>query len=158
MGINVFQSNKTLLMYKTNMKKETLESKYPLRKNNRSNNSSLLTFDLPDLIKKIKKERAWTKGEHNAMILLKRPEKQIVLAALHEGTEINSFQSNDSITFQIIEGKLNFNTRKKSVNLDEGQLLTLHEKINYSLKTKEKTVFLLTIATGNLKPTEHKLH
>ena len=139
------------------MKKETLKTKYPLRKENRSRNTSLLTFDLPTLIEKMKHERAWAKGELNAMILLKRPDKQIVLAALHEGTEINSFQSNDSITFQTIEGKLNFHTKKKSVNLDKGQLLTLHENIKYSLTTKEKTVFLLTIVNGTLRSTENKL-
>lgn len=33
-----------------------------------------------------------------AMVLLKSPEKQIVLTALHGGTEIQSYQSNDSIS------------------------------------------------------------
>ena len=89
------------------------------------------------------------------MILLKSPDKQIVLTALHEGTEINSFQSNDSITFQIIEGKLKFQTRKESVTLNKGQLLTLHENIKYSLTTSEETVFLLTIANSTLKQAEN---
>ena len=89
------------------------------------------------------------------MILLKSPGKQIVLTALHEGTEINSYQSNDSITLQIIEGKLRFQTRKESITLDKGQLLTLHENIKYSLSTMEETVFLLTIANGILKPGEN---
>lgn len=73
-----------------------------------------------------------------------------MLTALHDGTEIQSFQSNDSITFQIIEGKLMFHTRKESVTLDKGQLLTLHENIKYSLTSKE-TVLLLTIASGALQ-------
>jgi quercetin dioxygenase-like cupin family protein len=130
------------------MEKETLKTKVPLAKEKRSQNASLLTFDLPALIEKMKQSDTWAQGEFNAMVLLKSPDKQIVLTALHEGTEIKSFQSNDLITFQIIEGKVKFHTRKESVILDKGQLLTLHENIKYKLITKEETVFLLTIANG----------
>jgi len=113
---------------------------------------TLCTFDLPTLIEKMKHSQSWAKGEVNAMILLKKPDKQIILTALHEGTEIQSFQSNDSITFQIIEGKVKLHTQKESVILDQGQLLTIHENTNYSLTTKEETVLLLTIANGTLQP------
>lgn len=130
------------------MERETFKAKSLLYKDNTSLNPSLLIFDLPTLIEKMKLKHSWAKGELNAMILLKTPAKQIVLSALHEGTEIKSFQSNDSITFQIIEGKLKFRTRKESVTLAKGQLLTLHENIKYSLTTNEETVLLLTIA-GN---------
>ena len=113
---------------------------------------TLCTFDLPTLIEKMKQSQSWAKGELNAMILLKNPDKQIVLTALHEGTEIQSFQSNDSITFQIIEGKVKLHTPKESVLLDQGQLLTLHENIKYSLTTNEESVLLLTIANNTLQP------
>jgi len=110
------------------------------------------TFDLSTLISRLKQGTAWIKGELNAMVLLKSPEKQIVLTALPKGTEITSFQSKDSITFQIIEGKLGFRSRKKSLVLDEGQLLTLHENINYRLTSVEETVFLLTMANKAFNP------
>ena len=134
------------------MEKTSLKTKRPFCIDDRSLNASMQTFDLPTLIEKMKHSHTWTTGDFNAMILLKSPEKEIVLTALHEGTEIKSFQANDSITFQIIEGKLKFHTRKESVTLDKGQLLTLHENINYSLKTKEDTVLLLTISKGTLQP------
>ena len=131
------------------MKKELLKTKSPLSKENKSKSTSLRTFDLPTLIEKMKHEHTWEKGELNVKILLKNPQKQIVLTALHEGSKIRSFQSNDSVTFQIMEGKLNLHTRKESIDLDKGQLLTLDENMKYSLTTDEKTVFLLTIAKGN---------
>jgi quercetin dioxygenase-like cupin family protein len=137
------------------MGKETLNTKPAFRRNNRSFNALLLTFDLPTLIQKMKLSYSWAKGELNAMILLKRPDKQIVLTALHEDTEIRSFQSDDSITFQIIEGKLCFHTHKESITLNKGQLLTLHENINYSLTTREDTVLLLTIAKGTFQPAKN---
>jgi quercetin dioxygenase-like cupin family protein len=65
---------------------------------------------------------------------------------MHGGTEVKSFQSNDSVTFQIIEGKLRFHVRKDTITLNEGQLMTLDENIKYSLTTQEETVFLLTIS------------
>jgi quercetin dioxygenase-like cupin family protein len=80
-----------------------------------------------------------------------------MLTALHKGTEIDSFQANDSITFQIIEGKLKFHTRRESVILEKGQSLTLHEKIKYSLLTKEETIYLLTISSGTLRPVQNLL-
>ena len=118
-------------------------------------NTTLQAFDLPSLIDKMKRNQSWTDGELNAMVLVKRPEKQIVLTALHEGTQIKSFQAHDSVTLQIIEGKLKFHTSKLSVTLDKGQLLTYHEKVKYSLKTREETVFLLTIGYGTLQTDEN---
>jgi quercetin dioxygenase-like cupin family protein len=128
------------------MQIETLKTEPSFSKETESHNSSLFTYDLPALVTNLKHSNSWLKGELNAMILLNSPGKQILLTALHKGTEITSFQSDDSITLQIIEGKLRFHTRKESVNLDTGQLLTLHENIKYSLTTREETVFLLTIA------------
>jgi quercetin dioxygenase-like cupin family protein len=132
------------------MGKETFKANYLVHKENTSIHPSLLIFDLPTLVERIKVNHSWANGELNSMILLKTPDKQIVLTALHDRTEIQSFQSNESITFQIIEGKLTFRTPKESVTLDEGQLLTLHENVKYSLTTEEETVFLLTIANRDL--------
>jgi quercetin dioxygenase-like cupin family protein len=130
----------------------TLKNNMPIFKDNVSLNSSLLTFDLPTLIEKIKYKPSWTKEGLSTMILLKSPSRQILLTALDKGTEIQSFQSKDSVTIQIIQGKLKFNTRKESVILGKGQMLTLHEKIKYNLSTREETVFLLTILNGSMPP------
>jgi quercetin dioxygenase-like cupin family protein len=139
------------------MEKEMLKTKPLLRKDNRSPDISLRTFDLPALIEKMKHSPDWAKGDLNTMILLKRPDKQIVLTALHEGTEIDSFQPSGSITFQIIEGELKFCTQNESVILDVGYLLTLHENVKYSYTTKEETVFLLTITKGTSQSAKNKI-
>jgi quercetin dioxygenase-like cupin family protein len=128
------------------MEIETLKANIPHIKNYRSSACTLLAFDLPHLIATMKQSYTWANGELNALILLKSPEKQIILTAMHQGTEIKSFQSNDSVTVQIIEGKLRFHIRKDTITLNEGQLMTLDENIKYSLTTQEETVFLLTIS------------
>ncbi len=132
------------------MFKEKTKSKSLLFKADGPENSMFFTFDLPTLIENMKHSQSWKKGSLDAMILLKSPEKQIVLTALHGETEISSYQSNDSITFQILEGKLDFHTKKESVRIDKGQMLTLHENIKYSLTSDEETVFLLTTANSNI--------
>lgn len=137
------------------MEKESLKISSLSPMDCRSLNSSFLTYNLPILIEKMKLSPAWSKRELTSMILLESPGKQILLTTLHVGTEINFSQSNDSATFQVVEGKMEFRTRKESVNLNKGQLLTLHEKIKYSLTSIEDTVFLLTISNGILQPAEN---
>lgn len=133
------------------MGKETFRANYLVHKDDMSLHPSLLVFDLPKLAEKMKLKQNWARGEINSMVLLKTPDKQIVLTALHDKTEIKSFQSNDSITFQIIEGKLKFHARNESLSLEKGQVLTLRENIKYSLTTLEETVLLLIIANGALE-------
>jgi len=128
------------------MQIETLKMNRPQTRNSKSSGCTLLAFDLPTLIATMKHSDTWANGELNALILLKSPKKQIILTAMHEGTEIESFQSNESITFQIIEGRLKFHIRKDTLTLNEGQLMTLDENINYRLSSQKETVFLLTIS------------
>lgn len=104
---------------------------------------------LPSLFEKGKLRRTWMKGELDSKILVNRPDKQIVLTTIFKDTEIDSFQSNDSVTFHVIGGKLKLHTRKKSIMLGEGQFLALHEHIDYRLTAEQETVFLLTIAKGD---------
>ena len=125
---------------------ETLKMNQPHSKNSRSSGCTLLGFNLPSLIATMKHSDTWANGELNALVLLKSPKKQIILTAMHAGTEIESFQSNESITFQIIEGQLKFHIRKDTLTLNEGQLMTLDENIHYRLSSQKETVFLLTIS------------
>jgi len=112
----------------------------------RSISATLKQFDLPSLIEKMKESRSWKKGELKTLTLLDVPGRQIVLTAIHEGTEIDSFQTCDSITLQIVEGRILFRTSKEVKFLDEGQALTLFENIKYSFTARAETVVLLTLA------------
>jgi hypothetical protein len=137
------------------MDKESLKTGTPLLKDISSLNMSLLTFDLPYLIKMMKHEHISPSEEPNSVILLNCLHKKVVLIVLHAGTGFRSFQSNDSVTFQIIEGTLVYHSHKESFRLEKNQFLTLEEKIDYNLTTNEETVLLLTIANSNLQYTEN---
>jgi hypothetical protein len=128
-----------------------LKSMLPLSWGHETLLSSSYTFDLPTLIRNMKLSHSWLKGDLSSMILLKSPESQIILTAFNIGMEISSFQSKDSISFQIIEGSLEFHTRHDNLMLYEGESFTFIEKMNYRLTTKEVTVFLLTVENSCFK-------
>jgi hypothetical protein len=134
------------------MKKETSDFKLRRPEYEASVNDPLPTYDLPVLIEQMKHSQSWKKGQLKAMILFKRSDKQIVLTALHKETKISPSQSNKLITFHVIEGKIMFHTPKQSRTLEKGQLLTLHQKIKYSMTTTEETVLLISSATASLQP------
>ncbi len=120
---------------------------------NRSFNVSLSTFNLLTLIEKMKTKPTMIDGDLHSMVLLNRPDKQIVLTTFDKGTEINSFQSNEKMIVQVIWGKLRFHTHEESLILSRGELLTVQKKKPYILTTGEKTVFLLTLISGSLGQT-----
>jgi hypothetical protein len=128
------------------MRIEILQTGIHLTNYLNSSDRKLPDYDLPSLIATMKRNISWGKGELNTLILLKNPDEQIILAAMHEGTEIESFQSNDSVSFQIIEGKLKFHIRKDSFTLEKDQLMTFKEHIKYRLTSEEETIFLLTVS------------
>lgn len=137
------------------MENATLTAKPPISEAGSLHTNSKQPYDFTALINKMKGDSFKGCDDLNAMVLMKSPYKQVVLATIHEGVEIKSFQADESVTFQIIEGKLKFHTRKESVTLEKNQWLTLHEKIKYSLTSKEETVFVLTIANCSLPPDEN---
>jgi hypothetical protein len=127
------------------MNSELLKIEPFIHKKKRSSDSLKSTFNLAAIINILKYGNSWIKGELSSTILLNSPEKQIVLTALHEGTEIASFQSGNSLTIQVIEGKIFFHTLSKNEFLTIGETKTITEKIKYKLISKEETVILLTI-------------
>jgi hypothetical protein len=126
----------------------SLSSPFP-HSDNGSYNASYLSVNLPALIENMKHEKLWKKGKLSSIILLKTPEKKVVLTLVHEGTEISSFQANDSATFQIAEGKLVFYFEDEYVNLEKNEILTINKRIDYSFYSIVDTAFLLTILSGN---------
>jgi hypothetical protein len=131
------------------MEKELLPLTPFPHSDNGSFNASYLSINLPALIENMKHEKTWKKGKLSSMILLKTPEKKVVLTLAPEGTEISSFQSNDSATFQIAEGRLVFYFEDEYVYLDSNEILTINKKIDYSLYSIVDTAFLITLITGN---------
>lgn len=130
------------------MEIESLVTNHPVLKDKSSSHCKLLGFNLPSLIATMKQSSVWPNVKLNSLILLKSPEKKILIGSMHDRSEIELFQSNDKITFEIIEGTLRFRIRKASVTLNKGHLMTLSEHKKYTITAIEETLFLLTIIKG----------
>jgi quercetin dioxygenase-like cupin family protein len=113
-------------------------------KDRRSLNSS----DLETLIANMKNEQTWLEGELKSAVLISSPAKKIILTVLHKGTEIRSYQSDYSLTFQVIEGKLKLDYGNKTFNLRKGEVLIINEKIKYKIDSLEDSAFLMILASG----------
>jgi quercetin dioxygenase-like cupin family protein len=111
-------------------------------------NTSLNSSDLGVMISHLKQEPSWAEGELKSSILLKSPSKKILLTVLHAGTIISSFQADDSITFQVIEGMLNLHFRNESFTLNKGEVLIMNEKLKYEIDTQEDSALLMILASG----------
>ena len=103
-----------------------------------------MNFDIPSLIETLKQDPSWSKRELSTMVLLKSPVRNIVLTLLPAGVEIRSVQLNDTITYQVLEGKLRFYVSNELVILGKGELLRLNEKTKYQFDSLEESAFLLT--------------
>lgn len=113
---------------------------------------TLITFDLPEVLEKLKQGDTWQVAERNAITLLKSKGMRIILIALHEQAEINFHQSGNAISVQIIEGTINFKTENQSVTVSKGGLLTCNEDVMHTLIALEQSAVLLTIAIGLVEP------
>ena|SRR5690349_6982337 len=109
--------------------------------------AALVTIDLPAFMTQIRNESPWKSGKRNAITVFKTNGLRIVLIGLHKGTEMARHTADGIISVQVLEGKMQFNTDAKSVELTQGQLLALHERIPHSILAVEETIFLLTLTT-----------
>jgi quercetin dioxygenase-like cupin family protein len=108
--------------------------------------SPLLLINLPALTKQIKEEDAWSKSDRNAITVFKTNGMNIVLIALHAHAEMKTHSAQGTISVQVLDGTIKFNTAVESLEIQKGQLLTLHAGIEHSVMAKEEAVFLLTIS------------
>lgn len=107
--------------------------------------AALVHIDLPLHIRQIKEEPAWKDGKKNAITVFKTEQLRIVLVELHEGAEIARHLADGIISVQVLDGKLQFNTDQQSVELENGQMLTLHERIYHRVVAIREAIFLLTV-------------
>ncbi len=121
----------------------------PLRpEGGRLMDAPLVSIDVPGFIKEIKSEVAWKKNDRNAITLYKTDNMRIVLIALHEDAVISKHTANGTISVQVLEGEIVFNTIHQSVVLKKGQMITLHKGEPHSVAAAKESVFLLTLASS----------
>lgn len=128
-----------------------MENKYnestPQRpEGNRIMNANLVSIDLNHFMTMIKEEKTWKEGNRNAITIFKSNEVRIVLIALHPKGDLPQHTANGTISVQVLEGKMEFSTSEKTVELSKGEMIVLQKNIPHAVLAIEETVFLLTVS------------
>lgn len=107
--------------------------------------ASMVPINLLSFVEQIKDEQSWKDSDRNAITVFKTKGVTIVLIALHDGAEMIKHTAKGIIIVQVLEGQIKFSTDIQWVELNKGQMLTLHEGISHSVVAKKESVFLLTL-------------
>jgi len=109
-------------------------------------NASLVTMDLNKLMEQVRNETTWKDSDRNSITIFKSDNLRIVLMGLHEKAELKTHTANGIISLQVLEGQIKFTTEEQVVDLQKGEMLTLHKKIPHSLLALKESFCLLTVA------------
>ena len=105
----------------------------------------VVVVNIPEFIKKIKKEKAWDKNDRNAITVFKSDKLRIILVAMHKKAEMTTEHPENIFSVQVISGKVKLDTAGKSFDVSEEDLLVLHPNIIYKIVALRKSVFLMTV-------------
>ncbi|MGI8584377.1 MAG: hypothetical protein ACR2KX_19465, partial [Chitinophagaceae bacterium] len=61
----------------------------------------VVLVDIPDLIKQLKKEKAWDKNDRNAITVFKSDKLRIVLVAMHKKAEMTTEHPENIFSLQV---------------------------------------------------------
>jgi quercetin dioxygenase-like cupin family protein len=107
----------------------------------------LPVLDLAVLTEQAKLEEGWTNKLYSKTIL-KNDELRIMLIGIHEKSEIEMHEAEATTSVQVLDGELMFITDDDIAIIDKGELLTVSKGTMYGLRSKEPTIFLMTMAAG----------
>ena len=105
----------------------------------------VIVVNIPEFIKKIKKEKAWDKNDRNAITVFKSDKMRIILVALHKKAEMTTERPENIFSLQVLDGKVKLHTDVKTIEIREDELFVLHASIPYKIEAVKKSIFLLTV-------------
>ncbi len=105
----------------------------------------LLFINIPDVIKQIKKEKAWDKNDRNAITVFKSDKMRIILIAMHKKAEMTTERPENIFSVQVLAGRVNLHTDAKTITIRKEELFVLHANISYTIEAIKKSIFLLTV-------------
>ena len=129
------------------MEVKTTDSTNQRPEGSRMVDAPLVNINLNLFIEQIRNEEIWKNSDRNAITVFKTDAMSIVLIALHENAELKKHTAAGIISVQVLEGKIMFTTDDQAVELNKGQMITLHEHIPHAVLAKEESIFLLTLAS-----------
>jgi len=133
---------------KSNMMEEKHNNATPQRPEGaRPLDAGLIPINIPRYIEQIKGEEAYHKNGKNAITVFKSDQLTITLIALEEGQNFHpgNEENEATMSLQVVNGHLYFESFGNEVELRDGELLTLHQQLSFKAMAKSATICLLTM-------------
>jgi quercetin dioxygenase-like cupin family protein len=106
--------------------------------------ASYVFTDIPAFVAQLEGEKAWDKGDRNAITVFKSGNITTVISMLKKDATIVENVIEGYITIQVIKGDINVNTPDGDIQATNHQLISLHPKVPHSVIALEDSVLLLT--------------
>ena len=101
--------------------------------------------EIRDFIKQIKKEKAWSENDRNAITVFKNDKISIILVAMHKKAEMTTERPENILSLQVLDGKIKLQTDVKTIDVRKDELFVLNANIPYKIEAVKKSIFLLTV-------------
>ncbi len=101
-------------------------------------------YDLGAACRQLKADPTYQRG-HIARTLARLPDLRMVLIAIQGGHEIPEHEAEDSVTIQVISGRVRLAFEGREVELGAGQLITLERGVPHSVRALEESALLLSL-------------
>ncbi|MEO5781908.1 MAG: hypothetical protein ABIQ07_01475, partial [Ginsengibacter sp.] len=105
----------------------------------------VIVINIPDLIKQLKKEKAWDKNDRNAITVFKSDKMSMILVALHKKAEMTTERPENIFSLQVLNGKVKLHTGIETTEVKKEEVFVLHANISYKIEAVKKSTFLLTV-------------
>lgn len=107
--------------------------------------ASVMAFDLPAELERLRAEDSYQHGERNARTLVHEPDFRVVLIALKQGGKLEEHLAPAPISIHALDGQLLARLPQETVELPPGRLLALDAGVRHEVEAVEEAAFLLTI-------------
>lgn len=101
-------------------------------------------YDLEAALRQLKGDPTYQRG-HIARTLARLPDLRMVLIAIQGGHEIPEHDADDSVTIQVVSGRVQLVFEGREVELGAGQLITLEGGVPHSVRALEESALLLSL-------------
>jgi hypothetical protein len=111
----------------------------------------MVPIDLHAYTQQLMQEEAWQKNDKNAITVFKSEGVTLVLIAMHKDAEVTpaSVDGTGIMHLQVLDGSISFATQQEKLVIRRGQMIALHEHIDFSALAEEETICLLTMVKKN---------
>lgn len=109
--------------------------------------AGLIPINIPNYIEQIKEEEAYHKKGKNAITVFKSDKLTITLIALKQGENFHpgNEENEATMSLQLLDGDLSFESFGNEIDLQKADLLTLHQQLSFKATAKTDCICLLTM-------------